>query len=76
MYLKSLHAAEWGNFMERLGVTTETAAWVAATDAQGNAISGEMEVRRDMRGAVSSSGLLAGMYYAFPTQLMLVTSLL
>lgn len=45
LYLKSLHAAEWANFCERLGVKNEAAAWKAEKDAQGNAVSGEMEVR-------------------------------
>jgi hypothetical protein len=45
VYLKSLHALEWANFLERLGVRNETEAWKAARDAQGQDISGEMEVR-------------------------------
>ena len=57
VYLKSLHAAEWGNFVERLGVTTEAEAWEAERDAQGNPISGEMQVGAMMRpvGAASTT---------------------
>ena len=45
IYLKALHAAEWANFLERLGVRNESEAWAAKTDACGASISGEVEVR-------------------------------
>jgi len=45
VYLKSLHAHEWANFCERLGVKNETQAWKASKDAQGSTVNGEIEVR-------------------------------
>lgn len=45
VYLKSLHPHEWANFCERMGAKNETEAWRAGKDAQGNDVSGEMEVR-------------------------------
>jgi 1,3-beta-glucan synthase component/1,3-beta-glucan synthase subunit FKS1, domain-1 len=63
VYLKSLHAYEWSNFLERLGVKTESEAWRASVDAQGTAVSGELEVRlwASMRGQTlfrTSSGVM------------------
>lgn len=45
VYLKALHSTEWAHCCERLGVRNETEAWGATRDAQGTAISGEVEVR-------------------------------
>ena len=46
VYLKAIHATEWGNLCERLGVSTESEAWEALQDGGGVACSGEFEVRR------------------------------
>lgn len=45
IYLKTLHFFEWNNLCERLGVQNEAQAWAASSDALGNPISGEMEIR-------------------------------
>ena len=40
VYLKSLHAFEWENFLERMGAASESEAWHATKDSLGNPISG------------------------------------
>ena len=45
IYLKTLHGLEWINLCERLGVSNESEAWTATSDALDNPVSGEMEIR-------------------------------
>ena len=44
-YLTTMYAPEWANFLERLGVTSESAARAAQHDSAGEPVSGEMELR-------------------------------
>ncbi|RYG56213.1 hypothetical protein EON66_03430, partial [archaeon] len=45
LYLCSLHAQEWQNFCNRLGVEREDDVWMADTDATGEAVDGTHETR-------------------------------
>ena len=45
LFLKTTHAEEWANLMERLGVRTEVEAWRATAAPDGTPISGELELR-------------------------------
>lgn len=72
VYLKSIHAQEWSNFCERLGVRNESEAWKAERDALGVSCSGEMEVRlwASYRGQTLARTVRGMMQYARAIRLL------